>query len=375
MKVLKYLFLLFALQPAFGYETDQYTTPERPLAEVGTDFTEFIKKEISSVIKIVNHRDDLLVQLKQLEARITYPSPHDTEVQIAERNRLSKEKEKIEQTYQMTRSKDGIRKLIYEKIGGELFWQDQRDGVFGIGLSIFPYEDNDKEGEPVLFLPGRLNTIYSFSGFHRILSSSYFVFCSTMRAYGVYFGVDKLGHMFNQGYQYYELYAEARSNGKDHEAALKKAVDFGVDLEFKIFGKLVDGIYSNADLAANMAGFYFYRNLFDEVTMNGKVYAPLLEWKEDLLSVNPQTKKREHEFMQKFFTDHLNEALNPSHTESMQIKPITKAVKKRCSALLNFYGIHSRDEATRLLDSMSSLFGHAYGHNPEANIRIDAVCF
>ena len=49
---------------------------------------------------------------------------------------------------------------------------------------------------------GKTKIIYAYAGFHRGMSASYFIHSSTMKAYGVEFGLDKLGHTFAQGQGY-----------------------------------------------------------------------------------------------------------------------------------------------------------------------------
>jgi hypothetical protein len=72
---------------------------------------------------------------------------------------------------------------------------------------------------------------------------------------GICVGTDKLGHFFQQGYQYYE---RARSTTGGTTAA---AVSMGRSQEIGISGLAATGVYSNADLAANKDGLAFYDNL------------------------------------------------------------------------------------------------------------------
>ena len=66
---------------------------------------------------------------------------------------------------------------------------------------------------------------------------------------GIWIGTDKIGHYFEQGYDYYRFHDR------------KKALRFGVNTENTYLGLAVSGVYSNADIHANIKGMEFYNNL------------------------------------------------------------------------------------------------------------------
>lgn len=340
---------------ALSYETDQFTTPAKALPDMGEEFSRFMMREIEVVVERANHKEDLLLEIKKIESE-----------KLTKSSREKIESLKIE--YDLSQTPSGVTKLIGNHIGHIFFIQDQRDGVFGLPLTIFPYPDGKIVGEDILFNPKKTQTIYALSGFHRGISASFFVFCSTIRAYGHYFGVDKLGHMFNQGIEYFDFYKKAKSETE----AMKTILDFGIASERGMFGLIVDGVYSNGDLAANMSGFYFYRNLFESIDLDGVTHSPLLSIENGRIIIN---KIDHHQFLAKFFTNHLNEALNPSHIEKMQRKAITKAIIKRCPDFLNFYEIKDKTQISNDIDSMNLWYGKNYGHNNEALLRLDDLCY
>lgn len=67
-------------------------------------------------------------------------------------------------------------------------------------------------------------------------------------------GLDKIGHFFQQGWEYYNKY----KNGKNGP---KEAEKWSKETENGSFGKGTTGVYSNADLAANRKGGKFYEDL------------------------------------------------------------------------------------------------------------------
>jgi hypothetical protein len=73
-----------------------------------------------------------------------------------------------------------------------------------------------------------------------------------LRLGDVYLGSDKLGHFFTEGHTYYERYLE-----RDADAAL----EYGKLMESTFYGELTTGIFSYADLAANLNGLRFWNSI------------------------------------------------------------------------------------------------------------------
>ena len=68
----------------------------------------------------------------------------------------------------------------------------------------------------------------------------------------VYVGSDKFGHFFTEGHTYYRLYATA---------GRRSALTFGEVTESTFYGELTTGIFSFADLAANLNGLRFWNEI------------------------------------------------------------------------------------------------------------------
>jgi len=71
---------------------------------------------------------------------------------------------------------------------------------------------------------------------------------------GYLVGLDKMGHFFAQGWQYFEL-------TDDDKETLDKAIAWGRGKEAGLFGYTTTGIYSYADLVANLNGWRFWNKL------------------------------------------------------------------------------------------------------------------
>jgi hypothetical protein len=84
------------------------------------------------------------------------------------------------------------------------------------------------------------------------------VVAATMKVNSIFIGSDKLGHFFQQGYQYFEKYKEGASELETEE--------FGEKLENEEYGlgnnsAFGSGVFSFADLEANRQGLEFYKEL------------------------------------------------------------------------------------------------------------------
>jgi RHS repeat-associated protein len=91
-------------------------------------------------------------------------------------------------------------------------------------------------------------------------------------------GTDKLGHFFAQGYEYFEI---ANIQGKGKVAA----IEYGEKTEKEKFGLQTTGVFSYADLEANLSGLQFYIDIWNDpfTTFQTNNYLTP-EWNEE---VNP----------------------------------------------------------------------------------------
>jgi hypothetical protein len=127
---------------------------------------------------------------------------------------------------------------------------------------------------------------------------------------GHYFGADKLGHFFDQGYDYYEaVYVK-------HGSVVDAFENMGLDNENGLNGMLGDGIRSYGDMAANFAGYLFWRDVvggsspyFD--CQHGRYVrtARRFDWKD-------------------YVNDGWDEGLNCSEFNSLAKKSVDKALAK-----------------------------------------------
>ncbi len=194
----------------------------------------------------------------------------------------------------------------------------------------------------------------------------------TINMYDYHFGTDKLGHFFLQGHGYYKVYMDSLNSGKSAQQAHAAIVSYGQILEQTFLGTLINGIYSNADLAANYAGWKFYMNVAHEVQIGDKTLPPILVLKGDKWEFSKYLNK--DNLLKPFLSDNLNEAFNPSRYTFMRSR-IRGQVLKRCADWIEREGI-TQQIVLATLEETSRWHGEAYGHWLPANnaVTLD-TCF
>src|SRR2546421_2172614 len=145
----------------------------------------------------------------------------------------------------------------------------------------------------------------------RICSRWYFA--STIKIYGTYLGTDKIGHFTDMGASYYWAWRAARDAGAPEDRAVAAAVRLGTDglmSESGLLGTLSNGDYFNGALAANFAGFLFYRHLGEWTSIKGRPRPPLVVRDGPYWKIADYV-RRDSDFFSLFISGHLDEALNP----------------------------------------------------------------
>lgn len=380
---MKFIILaLFFITSSYAYETDQFTVSKKPLKDLGPQLSLFVFQNLHQGIAEVNQLlKELPGNIAQVEKELTAcPQDIDSIIWVDHPARAGclELKNKIEKlkSLQVQLSTDfGVVTFLHQKYTLTITWNEQRDGVFGLPLSYANVDKNEKY-EDLYFNQDKLDTIYSFAGFHRIISPSYFVFASTINAYGTYMGVDKFGHFINQGYEYFQLYNQYLAQGFDSEQSITKTVQWGVDTEDGLFGSIVDGVYSNADLAANFSGFIFYQNFLRSFSINNKIFPQIITKKADgLWSYNEVTENSKELLLKRFISDHFDESLNSSVYERPQRYFVSKAIEKRCQNWKKFYQLTELSNYYQRTEKLKKWNAFDYGQKSEGQINIPSLCY
>lgn len=312
-------------------ETDQFTLPPRPLDDLGRDVGALVLDIVRAEVAELNER-------------------------IAER-RLRDPRADLE-----ARDKRMFATHVYEQTGV---------GVPEATMErIVRYGDYGNRN--VRFAPSYFDTIYKWVASPYPLSHIT-TNCPTIRLYGIDMGTDKLGHIFQTGYEYYTFYEDARAFGADEEKAIGRALGWGVLTEKGLFGIALTGVYSNGDLAGNYAGFKFFRNLFHEVKIGEVTLSPIVRSDGSRYIVDPA--RENADLLRPFVTMHLNEALNPSR-HLFSVERIRGYVRDRCANWAQQVPEFSEDWYRAQLEQAKTFFGEPYGWDlPEDDAANLLECF
>jgi len=208
----------------------------------------------------------------------------------------------------------------------------------------------------------------------------------TVNVDGKLFGTDKIIHFLNLGHIYHSTYLSARKQGLLESEAVSQAVQVSAGNNFflsenALLGTLTTGIRSNGDLAANYAGFKFYRNLTEEVRIGNRVMPPMLVRDGPYWRLNDQVRP-DSDFFTAFITPHWNEALNPNVYAVFTDARVREMLRSRCPDLLDWYRDErgrrlSREQFVAIEDDLSTWYGEPYGYEQdgESRVSIATTCF
>lgn len=320
--------LLVLAPPLVALETDQFTLPPKPLVDLGPQADQYLHQAIDRAVARTNQKIADL-QRKLLAAE------HD------EDRRTLRQK---------------IESLQRPGVIGRLLFDDVAQGMPETGLERWLRETEFSEA-PGRFDVSCIRSIYGDVLWYKPLLVA--AMAPTIKLHGVLQGTDKIGHLIQQGHKYYRLYHDARAEGKTDEQARAIAVAWGVESEKTWAGQWWTGAYSNADLAANYAGFKFYLNLCAPVKVGDVIRPPILTLDDSgLWRWNPAT---DDDWFAAFISEHFNEAFNPGWVDEPMREGITDRIGKLAPAWIAHYHTDEQTERDRLA-RLSLWHGEDYGH-------------
>lgn len=319
-------------------ETDQFTLPPKPLIDIGPT----VSHRLADILEKVMNQTNGEIQALQSKAQVS----RHAATQLAER-----------------RTEGYLVELIYKEAG--------------IGLPESTLERWLHWGAfPQELQPMRFTAIWPWKTVYWMVISQFpgtlFLLSPTINMYGHYFGTDKVGHFFQQGRGYYKNYMWHLAHGKSAAQAKAAIVSRGQNQENGLYGTMINGIFSNADLSANYAGWKFYMNLTHTLKIGEKNYPPILVLKGDKWEFAPDINK--DNLLKPYVNDNLNEALNPGHYFFLR-SVIRRNIKKRCADWIERYKITHESVQVKLAET-SLWQGENYGHwLPEKDAVTLDSCF
>ncbi len=338
--------LLISPSAVAAFETDQFNLPEKPLADIGAEVSEYVRTNVEKAIAKIN------LEIKARQNCLENKAARNCESAAKNRERLI-----------YLRSESALTREVFKRLGS---------GFPPFTASGSWMESHQFAAQPARYKSGFKESIYA------AFPSNYLTISETVNLYGAQFGTDKIAHIYQQGYTYLRICERATAKGLSNESAVKRANDWGRKSERTFYGNLVSGVYSNADLAANYAGLKFYRNLAREIAIGETLRPPLVILENGAWKFNENVDLAES-LLKPFISEHLNEALNSSiYTKAFGLRSSVRGhVKKRAcgewkTAFPNLSRFDLEDRSRRL----QTWFGEDYGFTQNENfITIANTCF
>ena len=190
---------------------------------------------------------------------------------------------------------------IYNDIGGR-HWVDK--------IERWAMKSDDVER----LQPSRYDSIYRGHPLWATRVAALFGVGPTIKVNNQLIGSDKLGHFLSQGRKFYRRYLKYLDEAKaaEHSAYTERA----------LFGQSTTGVYSNADLVANYEGFRFYRSLFEDDIIPGKV--AILHWTGEDWEIQREFTWADH------VNEYWDEALNVNHFDNLLYPHMKERMEQFC---------------------------------------------
>jgi len=342
--------LLIMAHPALtnAFETDQYDLSPEPLADIGDEVSDYIQQNVQEALH------DLNIQIDSFESCLR--SPTEVTGKTCNQDRASRE-------LAFWRSERALTRAVYDKLGK--------------GPAPFSKIEHWMDSHQFRLKPARyrLSVWKSLFFFWPVDSLT---LSPTVNLYGYEFGIDKFGHIFQQGYTYYTIYTRALDDGLPPDDARQKATRWGSAMEDTLFGTLLTGVYSNGDLFANYVGMKFYEGLTHDLKIGERYRPAVAVLKDGRWTLNSDARLR-MVLLRPFISNHLNEALNPSiftNTLGLRAYIRRKVANRSCQRWLTAYPDLTRASVQEESDSLTTWYGEKYGFkNSEHFITIANTCF
>ena len=162
-----------------AFETDQYELPPISLADIGDEVSDQIEQKLHDAI------DKLNAQIVKSESCLKQSAQSkDTSCNAAEA--------KVELAY--LRSNEAVAGAAYDELGS--------------GIPPFSIMETWMQQHHFHDQPARYKVVFWKSIF-LALPLDHITLSPTVNLYGSEFGIDKIGHIFQQGYTYYQIYNRA----------------------------------------------------------------------------------------------------------------------------------------------------------------------
>lgn len=341
--------LLLLIAPALAHETDQYTLPVgREFADLGPYLSHTVEAAVRVAARRTNDQIDAALSSERPDTALALQtSDYLASMVWAELFRAFPTNELLDAELQSP--------SVGQRFPGLVTLHTSRPSIYDSPLMVMD-------------LSKAVRTLLR---------------AGTVSVGGTLIGTDKIIHFINVGRLYHAAYDSQRTRGRTTADATALAIAATSANPFTsedgLLGLLTTGIRSNADLAADLAGLKFYRNLSESVRIGTREWPPMLV--RDGAFWRVQMSAGSQRFTA-FVTPHWNEVLNPNKYLDYVALQVRETVAERCTDVFDGYrDRHGRQRSRAQFEAIESelatYFGEAYDHvqNDAGRVSVAEVCF
>lgn len=206
-----------------------------------------------------------------------------------------------------------------------------------------------------------------FNSIYRSVPQIYLTSISSVLKFNsIIVGDDKFAHFFAFGRRYYERYLKMIEKNLSEVRAEEEVIQYGIRIENGFFGKLLDGVFSHADLESNYQGYRLSRAMCEGASS----YLKKIEGKWQIT--------REID-LRDYINPGMDEFYNNSHFAPAYARSIRARIQNYCWMLADKI-VRQRLDYYRSVDvpSASRRFVGKYfsdlGENPQARDSLSSIC-
>ncbi len=361
LPLLLVLVVLVPLGRAGAHEVDQYTVPDEAVADTGAYLNEYM---IAVVEKGIDRANTEIWRLKHLPRRAfnSRAGQRTGKGPPAPRSRLN-----LQWKLNEARSAAGLALHVRSTFPNAVRLIEGLDHKLE-SKSL----RGEFDGQRLIYKAAFFDSVY-IGLYYRVDPRWAFRLwrAGSAKFFGHRVGTDKIGHLVDMGYHYFQKYHAARKGGRSEADAMARAAGYGTSSlllsERSLLGYLTAGAYSNADLASNFAGMLFYRNLAEDLTLDGETWPAMVRLNaKGYWELAPHVRDTPN-FFGRFVTEHFDEVLNPSLYEKPIRPKLRRALAKRLDPVRGLYVDESGDPRTaewfhQRYRALRTLHGLDYGH-------------
>lgn len=206
-----------------------------------------------------------------------------------------------------------------------------------------------------------------FNSIYRAVPQVYLTSISSVLKFNsIIVGDDKFAHFFAFGRRYYERYLKMLEKNLSEARAEEEVIQYGIRIENGFFGKLLDGVFSHADLESNYQGYRLSRAMCEGASS----YLKKIEGKWQLTRAID---------LRDYINPGMDEFYNNSHFAPAYARSIRARIQNYCWMLADKI-VRERLDYYRSVDVPSTSrrlvaeYFSSLGESPQSRDSLSSIC-